>query len=74
MNIIALIGLIFLFLAAFNLNFPYIASGWFGLALIYFSTLGVGVPLNPLLVIALILLILVLVVILINQLKKRQTG
>lgn len=69
--VFSLAGLVFLFLAAFGINFPYLSSGWFGLALIFATTIlpGLGLTgLNFLLVVIALLLVIILIVLL----KRRQ--
>lgn len=72
-NILTLAGVIFLFLAAFNINFPRIASGWFGLALIYLALVlpGFGLSLNALLLVLVILLIVIAIILLSDRLRRR---
>lgn len=66
LSILTIVGVIFLFLAAFNFNFPRLSSGWFGLALIYLAVLlgGFALSVNALLLIIAILLLIILLVLL----------
>lgn len=63
-SILTIIGVVFLFLAAFNFNFPRLSSGWFGLALIYLAILlgGLALSTNALLLIIAILLVIILII------------
>lgn len=61
---LTIIGVVFLFLAAFSINFRILQSGWFGLALIFLASLlpafGLSVPVL-LFIIAILLLIVIIV-------------
>lgn len=65
-TLLTIVGVIFLFLAAFNFNFSRISSGWMGLALIYLAILlpGFGLAVNTLLLIIAILLAIIVIVLL----------
>jgi len=71
-SILQIAGVVFLFLAAFSINFGRIVSGWMGLALIFFATLLplFGLSTNVLLVIVAILLIIVIVILLTDRYRR----
>lgn len=72
LDVLILVGLAFLFLAAFNINFLRLASGWFGLALIYTATFwGKFTPL-VFLIVLLIVLLVVVILLLSGRLSKTQ--
>lgn len=75
-SILTIVGVVFLFLAAFGINFPRIASGWMGLALIYLAILlpGFGLSANVLLLLIVILLIIILIVLLSDRFRRVPPG
>lgn len=63
--ILAAIGVVLLFLAAFNFNFKHVSSGWMGLALINLSLVFplLHLPIGVLLAIVAVLLVILILLI-----------
>lgn len=62
-SILLIIGVVFLFLAAFGINFSRILSGWMGLALIYLALVLPRFGLDENTRICLIALVLIVIVV-----------
>lgn len=75
-SLLALIGLLFLFLAAFQFNFARISSGWFGLALINLAIVlpGFALSSNTLVLIVLILVIVLLIILITDRFRRPPTA
>lgn len=73
-SVLTIVGVVFLFLAAFGVNFPRvgISSGWLGLALIYLAVIlpALGLSANVLILLVAILLLVLIIVLIADRLRR----